>query len=105
MNTNGQWNLKLGKFPALFFQILSWNSASWPPLSFHHLALQVHLLGPLLPSIILFYKFVEAFDSLKIPGHCFDTQDTVKKVICLNILQALFSPVMPFSHESEHTSS
>ena len=39
---------------------------------------------------ILFHKFVEVLDTLKIPVHCFGTQDTLIKVICLSILQVLF---------------
>ena len=58
-----------------FFRILSWNSASQPPL---------------FSSIILFHMFVQAFDTLKIPEHRFGTRDTLKKVICLGISRALF---------------
>ena len=46
--------------------------------------------------------FVQAFDTLKILDHRFGTRDTLKKVTCLSISRALFSVVMPFSHESEH---
>ena len=42
-------------------------------------------------SITLFHIFVQAFDTLEIPKHRFGTQDTLKKVICLSILQAFFS--------------
>ena len=41
-------------------------------------------------SIILFHMFVQAFDTLKIQEHCFGTRDSLKKVICMSILQALF---------------
>ena len=41
-------------------------------------------------STILFHKFVLVSDTLKIPVHCLGTPDTLKKVICLSILQALF---------------
>ena len=34
----------------------------------------------------LFHKFIQAFDTLKIPVHCFGTRDTLKKVIYLSIV-------------------
>ena len=52
--------------------------------------LGILLLDPDFSSIILLHKFVQVFDTLKIPVHCFGTQDTLKKVICPSILQALF---------------
>ena len=41
---------------------------------------------PTFSSIILFHKFVQTFDNLKIPArHCFGTRNTLNKVICLSI--------------------
>ena len=51
---------------AYSFRILSWNSASRP-----------------------LHKFVQVFDTLKIPVQCFGTRDTLKKVICPSVSQAL----------------
>ena len=42
------------------------------PISFHHIVSQ-------------------AFDTLKTPVRCFGTQDTLKKVLCLSISQAILS--------------
>ena len=49
--------------------------------------------------------FKSVLGTLKIPVHCFGTGDTLKNVICHCISQAeaLFSLVVPFSHESEYT--
>ena len=38
---------------------------------------------PAFSSTILFHKFVQVFDTWKIPVHCFGTRDTLQKVICL----------------------
>ena len=67
----GSETTKTPSMHAHSFRILSWNSA--------------------FSSIILFHIFVQAFDTLKITEHCFGTRDTLKKVICLSISQALFS--------------
>ena len=47
--------------------------------------LGILLLDPAFSSTILFHKFVQVFDTLKIPVRCFRTIDTLNKVICLNI--------------------
>ena len=39
---------------------------------------------PAFSSTILLHKFMQVFDTLKIPVHCFGTLDTLKKVICQN---------------------
>ena len=41
-------------------------------------------------STIILHKIIQVFDTLKIPVHCFGTWNTLKKVICLIVLQALF---------------
>ena len=57
---------------------------------FPNLFLEFCSLTHSVSSIILFHKFVQAFESLKIPVCSFGTWDTLKKVICLSISQALF---------------
>ena len=52
--------------------------------------LEFCLSTPAFSSIILFHMFVQAFDTLKIPEHRFGTRETLRKVICLSISQALF---------------
>ena len=52
--------------------------------------LEFFLLTPSFSSNILFHIFVHAFDTLKIPEHRFATRNTLKKVICLSILQEPF---------------
>ena len=44
---------------------------------------------PAFSSTILLHKFMQVFDTLKIPVHCFGTLDTLKKVIYQSVLQAL----------------
>ena len=50
-------------------------------------------LNPAFSSIVLLHMFIQAFDTLKIPEHCFGFKfgnlDTLKKVICLSILQVV----------------
>ena len=53
------------------------------------LFLRILLLDPTFSFIILFYQFVHAFESLKIPVHFSGSRDTLKKVICLSLLHAL----------------
>ena len=48
-------------------------------------------------------KFIQVFDTLKIPAHCFGTRDTLEKGNMPDPFVRTFSFVMPFSHESEHT--
>ena len=45
---------------------------------------------PAFSSTILLHKFMQVFDTLKIPVHCFGTRDTLKKVIYLILSYALF---------------
>ena len=52
--------------------------------------LEFCLSTPAFSSIILFHMFIQAFNTLEIPEHCFGTLDTLKKVICLSISSALF---------------
>ena len=52
--------------------------------------LWILLLDPAFSSSILLYKFVQVFDTLKIPVRCFGTRDTLKKVICLILSYTLF---------------
>ena len=52
--------------------------------------LVILLLDTTCSSIILFHMFIHAFNSSKIPVHCSGTQDTLKKVICLNLSWDLF---------------
>ena len=62
---------------------------------------------PLDPRFCQFFHYLVSHVCLlitfKIQVHCFGTRDTLKKMICLSISQALFSLVMQFSHESEHS--
>ena len=52
--------------------------------------LGILLFDPAFPSTILLHKFLQVFDTLKIPVYCFGTQDPLKKVLCLIVSQALF---------------
>ena len=52
--------------------------------------LEFCFLTPAFPSTILLHKFLQVFDTLKIPVYCFGTQDPLKKVLCLIVSQALF---------------
>ena len=45
--------------------------------------LEFCILTPTFSSTILLHKFMQVFDTLKIPVHCFGTRDNLKKVICL----------------------
>ena len=47
-------------------------------------------LTPAFFFTILLHKFVQVFDTLKIPVRCFGTRDTLKKVICLILSYTLF---------------
>ena len=60
----------------------------WYRLILFESFLGILLLDPAFSSNILLNKFVQVFDTLKIPVHCFGTWDT--KVICLSVSQALF---------------
>ena len=62
----------------------------WYRLILFESFLGILLLDPAFSSNILLNKFVQVFDTLKIPVHCFGTWDTLKIVICPIISQALF---------------
>ena len=51
---------------------------------------------PAFSSTILLHKFVQVFDTLKIRVHCFEIRDTLKQVICLILLFALFPMLCHF---------
>ena len=59
--------------------------------------LEFCLSTPSISSFILFYIFVQAFDTLKIPEHRCGARDPLKKVICLSIL-LLFSLLLCHFH-------
>ena len=69
------WNFCLSDYS---YQTLSWNSASWR-----------RDLAPTFSSFIFYRNFVHSFDILKIPVHSSGTPDTLKKVICVSLSQAL----------------
>ena len=57
---------------------------------FSNLFLKFCFSTPAFSSTILLHKFVQVFDTLKIPVHCFGTWNTLKKVICLILSYTLF---------------
>ena len=94
LNTDRQWNPKQRKISPQCRHAHSFESF-----------LGILPLDPRLfseSSINLFNMFVDEFDTLKIPVHRFGTRKTLKTVICLSILQALFL-AMRFSNEFERT--
>ena len=57
---------------------------------FSNLLLEFCFLTPTFSSAILLHKFVQVFNTMKIPDPCFGTRDTLKKVICLILSYAIF---------------